>query len=142
MNGQTLSENPDWSFNTLNHKTRGSTLTKTKRRAYRHYQKCTAAANLKFLASQVEGFSINFCCGRDPNGDVKVDLDKKMLHAQKRSSLDTADYVVADIHFFPFRENCCDTLIVDPPFSFFCRLSGFLIWCGYPEKRYFVASMY
>jgi len=62
----------------VNQSTVHSGFSKKKRRAYSHYQKCTAVANLKFLESQVEGFTINFCCGRDPNGDVKVDIDKKM----------------------------------------------------------------
>ncbi|GAJ16581.1 unnamed protein product, partial [marine sediment metagenome] len=49
-----------------------------------------------------------------------------MLKAQKKSSLDNAEYVIAGINFFPFKEGCCDTLIVDPPFSFYCRFKWIL----------------
>lgn len=121
-----LSNNPTWSFNTANCNIKSSKFNKQKRKAYRHYQKATAVANLKFLKGQAEGYIINFCCGRDPTGNVKVDIDKKMLRAQKKSSLDPAAYVIADIHFYPFRPGCCDTLIIDPPFSFYCRFRWIL----------------
>ena len=70
---ETLTKNSQWSFNNRNNGFKGSNSSKSKRKAYVHYQRCVEAANLKFLKSQVGGgFTINFCCGRDPTGDVKV----------------------------------------------------------------------
>jgi len=123
---QTLTENPTWSFSGQNQKNKFSGKTKDKRRAYQHYQKATSTANLKFLKDTAKGFTINFCCGQDPNGNVKVDIDKKMLRRQKKSTLDKADYIIADVHYYPFIEKCCDTLIIDPPFSLYNRFKWIL----------------
>lgn len=118
---ETLTENPSWSFNTLNKQTKFSKFSKSKRKAFEHYQKCTAAANLSFIKSQIEGFAINFCCGNDPNGDVKVDIDRETLRRQKKESLSNSEYVIADIHYLPFQQKCCDTIICDPPFKLYNR---------------------
>ncbi len=101
-------------------------MPKNRRRVYEHYAQCIQSCNLAFLKSQVVGFTINFCCGCDPNGDVKVDVDRGMLLERKKGSLDRSDFVVADVKFPPFRGGCCETLIVDPPFSFFNRFKWLL----------------
>ena len=83
-------------------------------------------SNAKFLSEQSTGFTVNFCCGRDAHGDVRVDVDRAMLYSQKKSVLDGADYVVADVHNPPFIDGCCDSLIIDPPFSLFNRFKWLL----------------
>ena len=132
---QTLSNNRSWSFNNSNNGFKGSNGSKGKRKAYVHYQQCVQTANLKFLKSQVEGFTINFCCGRDPTGDVKVDVDRAMLLQRKRSSLDKSDFVVADIRHAPFRDGCCDSVVADPPFSLYNRFKWALDLAKLANKK-------
>jgi hypothetical protein len=123
---QKLSAHPTWSFNTINQQQPWSDKTKTERKGYHHYQKCKAIANYKLLKNQVEGFTINFCCGLDTTGDVKVDVDLKTLKQNKRGSLTNSDFVLADIRHLPFIPLCCDTLLSDPPFKLYARFKWIL----------------
>lgn len=116
---ETLRKNKGWSFCSNNYPFKGSNLPSYRRNAFIHYRKCVQAANLTFLRNQVEGLTINFCSGRDPTGDVKVDVDREMLLNRKRTSLDKSDFVVADIRHPPFIDLCCDTILADPPFSLY-----------------------
>ena len=116
----TLTDNPSWSFNTLNSKS------PSRKQAYSHYQKVNAICNLKFLKAKAEGFTLNLCCGRDPTGDVKVDIDLKVLQDCRKGSLDNSDYVLGDIAFLPFRPLSVDTVICDPPFRFYSRFKWVL----------------
>lgn len=139
MSEETLSKNLSWSFNTLNQTTSSSGLSKEKRKAFRHYQKCIALANLKFLKDHIIGFTINFCCGLDSTGDVLVDVDPKTLRRNKYGSLNDADFVLADIHNLPFRPLCCDTVISDPPFSLYQKFKWILNLKDLARKRVIIS---
>ena len=139
MKTETLSENRTWSFNTLNQGMPFSGLSKKKRTAFQHYQKCTALANLKFLKDHIVGFTVNFCCGLDSTGNVLVDVDRKTLLQNKRGSLNDADYVLADIHNPPFKPLCCDTLISDPPFSLYNKFKWILNAKDLARKRVIIS---
>ncbi len=132
---ETLTKNSQWSFANGNNGFKGSNQSRSKRKAYVHYQQCVQAANLKFLKSQVVGFTVNFCCGRDPTGDVKVDVDREMLLQRKCSSLDRSDFVVADIHHAPFRDRCCDSVVADPPFSVYNKFKWALDLAKLANKK-------
>jgi hypothetical protein len=122
---ETLPQHPTWSF-TENQDKHWSGLPKHKRQSFQHYQKCISAANYDFLKKQCEGFTINFCCGLDTTGDVKVDIDRETVLRNKRSSLANSDFVVADVRHPPFIPLCCDTLLADPPFSLYARFKWIL----------------
>jgi hypothetical protein len=76
--------------------------------------------NRKLLDSLIVGFTANICCGLDPTGDVLVDIDRQALLEQK-ALFHHGELIQADIHHLPFVFGAFDTLIVDPPFSFFNR---------------------
>ncbi len=64
---ETLAENPTWSFANSKYFTR-VTLTNTH----------------AFLEKVGGGFTLNMCCGNDSVGDVKADIDGKMLTQLRR----------------------------------------------------------
>jgi tRNA G10 N-methylase Trm11 len=65
------------------------------------------------------GFTLNICCGADPTGDVKADIDAELLRHLKNMRIDDAEYVVCDVMHPPFRDDSFDTVICDPPFKFY-----------------------
>jgi hypothetical protein len=78
--------------------------------------------NLDFIRRMKMGLTLNICCGLDPNGDVKADVDKELLIKLKRERLDfDGDYVVCDVMNHPFRPGSFDTVICDPPFNYYSR---------------------
>lgn len=66
--------------------------------------------NRAFLAKEKQGLTLNICCGTDRTGDVLMDVDLKMK-----------PHVQGDLHNPPFRDKAFDTVICDPPFSYFAR---------------------
>ena len=56
------------------------------------------------------GYTLNVCCGKSYVGNVRVDLADGVNHNLK-----------ADLHNLPFMPFIFDTVICDPPFSFFCK---------------------
>lgn len=63
-----------------------------------------------WLRHQAEGFTLNFPCGTSFVGDVRADIDRSVRPT-----------IVADLRHPPFRDRSFDTVICDPPFSFYNR---------------------
>ena len=63
-----------------------------------------------WIHKQAEGLTLNFSCGTSFTGDVRVDLDKTVR-----------PHVIADLNHPPFRDQSFDTVICDPPYSFYNR---------------------
>ena len=120
-----LSDNPKWSFNY--------------RDDNRNYQR-VKLANLNFLNDVKIGFTLNICCGLDPTGDVKADIDEELLRRVKNSRIDSCDYVICDVMNPPFRNNSFDTVICDPPFKFYNRLSWIVRLADLARKRLILSS--
>jgi ubiquinone/menaquinone biosynthesis C-methylase UbiE len=75
--------------------------------------------NINFIRKMKIGFTLNICCGLDPNGDVKADIDDSLLMKVKKERLDDSEYVVCDVMNLPFRPRAFDTVVCDPPFSYY-----------------------
>jgi hypothetical protein len=69
------------------------------------------------------GYTLNICCGQDPTGDIKADIDGDLLMRLKKTRIDDSDYVVCDLMHPPFRDRSFDTVICDPPFSLYNRFA-------------------
>ena len=114
----TLTENSNWSFVDASHyglKQRGK---------YNAFRKVNFINAEKFLGTFSEGFTLNACCGLDPFGDVLMDVDIDILKKVMNHRIDSFDkeYIQGDVKNLPFREKSFDTVICDPPFSFYNRV--------------------
>jgi len=87
--------------------------------------------NRVFLSKQKHGFTLNACCGTDRTGDVLVDITSRVK-----------PHVVADIHALPFRPSTFDTVICDPPFSYFNRFKWILDMKDLAKKRFIISTPY
>jgi hypothetical protein len=122
---ETLKEHPSYSF-CIKHK--GN---------FKHVKD----ANLSFLRDMKIGFTLNICCGNDPTGDVKADIDRELLRKLKKSRLkDNCEYVCCDVKHPPFRDNSFDTVICDPPFSIYNRLMWIIGLANLTRKRLILSS--
>jgi hypothetical protein len=88
------------------------------------WKQVVSANNFNFLNTMKFGLTANICCGYDNTGDILIDIDLKTLKANKNSLLipELKDYVCADMFNLPFRNNVFDTVICDPPFSYYNKL--------------------
>ena len=68
----------------------------------------------KLYTEETIGFTLNLCCGFSIFGDVRADLDPKCRPD-----------VVCDMRYLPFKPHAFDTVIADPPYTFYNR-PGFL----------------
>jgi hypothetical protein len=83
--------------------------------------KSARKVTLDFLRRMAVGYTLNICCGLDPTGDVKADIDAELVEKLNSIKIDCSDYVVCDVMHPPFRAGSFDTVICDPPFSFYNR---------------------
>jgi hypothetical protein len=97
--------------------------------------KTAKKANLEFLASMAIGFTLNICCGADPTGHVKADIDEELLRKLKKIRVDESEYVVCDVMHPPFRDGSFDTVICDPPFKFYNRFKWIQKLADIARKR-------
>ena len=63
-----------------------------------------------WLGKMSLGESLNVCCGNCPVGTVRVDIDPN-----------TSRTINGDLFKLPFPEQSFDTVICDPPFSYYSR---------------------
>jgi hypothetical protein len=96
------------------------------------WKKVIEINNLDFLRKMKIGLTVNLCCGYDITGDVLMDVDFKVLKGNRDSVLlrEFKDYVCGDLFHLPFREKVFDTVICDPPFSYYNKLE----WIAWIEK--------
>ncbi len=106
---ETLAENPTWSFANA-----------------KYFTRVTLINTHAFLEKIGGGFTLNMCCGNDSVGDVKCDIDGKMLRQLRRERVDKSEYVVCDARYAPFRPKSFDTVICDPPFGFYNKFKWML----------------
>lgn len=102
----TLTNNINWSF--------GNAWLSKKELWKRVYTYNT----IKFLATIAVGKTLNICCGLDPTGDVKADIDIAILKQQK-TNFGGGQYIRCDLHHLPFKPLSFDTVICDPPFNYY-----------------------
>ena len=95
--------------------------------------------NVKFLRGMVEGVCLNVCCGLDPTGDVKVDVDLGVLMEQK-ARFGCCDLVLADMRWLPFREKSFDTVICDPPFKYYSKVGQVIVLKNYARRRLLLSA--
>ncbi len=74
--------------------------------------------NDKFLRTYQLGLTLNLCCGYDTHGDVLVDVDLPLCR-EMQHLISRPEVICASALFPPFREESFDSVIIDPPFSFF-----------------------
>jgi len=67
------------------------------------------------IKNECRGFTLNVCCGKSQIGDVRVDLNRALNPT-----------LIADVKNLPFRKNSFDTVVCDPPFSFYQRIKWIL----------------
>jgi len=120
--------NEKWSFGDFQH------LKRTHR-----WKKVLVERNIEFLKNFIFGFTLNVCCGSDPSGDIKVDIDSKLLKRMKKEKL-IEEYIVADLRHLPFKPNTFDCIICDPPFSYYNHFDWLLNLWGLTKKRLIISS--
>ena len=69
-----------------------------------------------FVKSNVEGYSLNVCAGKNPMCDVNMDLDPQ-----------DKTIIKGDMRLLPFKSNLFDTVVSDPPWkiSYYERFKPF-----------------
>jgi hypothetical protein len=85
--------------------------------------------NRGFLATQRIGFTLNICCGTDRTGDVLVDVLPSLR-----------PHIVGDLHHPPFRDGSFDTVICDPPFSYFNRWRWLPALASLAKRRVIIST--
>lgn len=75
------------------------------------------------------GRTLNVCCGMSRVGEVRVDLDPKSNRTQE-----------GDLHELNFPRASFDTVICDPPFSFYNRFRWILSLKDIARKRILLSS--
>lgn len=73
-----------------------------------------------FLSSMAEGPTLNLCCGFDSTGDVLLDQDMEILQGRQDTITERLK-VNGDVYNLPFKYSSFDTVICDPPYSFYAK---------------------
>lgn len=82
-----------------------------------------------WLRSMVIGNCLNVCCGKSFVGETRIDLFDEANLTMK-----------ADCKHLPFRPGSFDTVICDPPFSYFNRFKWIVSMSWIAKKRFMIST--
>jgi len=82
-----------------------------------------------WLKSMCIGYTLNVCCGQSNVGDVRLDIDERLRPD-----------IYADCHALPFRPGSFDTVVLDPPFTYYRRIRWILDISLVARKRFILST--
>lgn len=82
-----------------------------------------------WLKEMAIGRTLHICCGMSQIGDIKADIDPK-----------TNRNFTTDLFNLPFKPRTFDTVICDPPYSYYNRFKWFYNLSHIADKRFIIAS--
>ena len=83
----------------------------------------------RWLRRMSIGDTLNICCGKSKVGDIRIDLDP---NAERN--------FIGDLFHPPFRKFSFDTVICDPPYSYFNKWIWVFRISDLARKRFLIAS--
>jgi hypothetical protein len=82
-----------------------------------------------WLAKMSLGRTLNVCCGNCPVGDIRIDIDPN-----------TTRTMAGDLFRLPFPQQSFDTVICDPPFSYYNRFRWVIKLSHLARKRLILST--
>ena len=82
-----------------------------------------------WLAKKSIGRTLNVCCGNCPVGDIRVDIDPS-----------TSRTMEGDLFDLPFPNQSFDTVICDPPFSYYSKFRWVIRLSHLARKRLILST--
>jgi len=105
------------------------------------WQKVVYTNNVYFLDTFKIGLTANVCCGYDTTGDILIDIDLNVLKKNKKQHyLEIKDFICADMFKLPLRYKSVDTIICDPPYSYYNQFMWVWNFRNYARKRIILSA--